>query len=193
MKKKENIVSQSQMVAIKNGISGELETAKVTISIQKDLPKYKDPFTILFQGVNKAMVRDMSPAASRLLLFCLSIVEYGNIIPMGIQQMADELGYSKRQCERGMDELIVFKIIIKQQHPTDKRMINYFVNPLQSWKGGVKDRKIRISETKIEQLDLFSSLSDENVHKSQFTLIGERYVDSKKSRNKKLEPSKDFE
>ncbi len=112
---------------------------------------------------------------------------------MGLSQMADELGYSKRQCERGMEELIKFKIILKQAHPTDKRMVNYFINPLQSWKGTVKDRKTRISETRTEQLDLFSSLPDDNAAKNQFSLIGEQYVDSKKSKSSKLKPSTDFD
>lgn len=189
-----NIISQSQMVAIQNSISGELEAAKVTISVQKDEPKYKNlDFTILFQIVSKVMVKEMSPIASRLLLFCLTIVDYGNSIPMGITQMADELLYSKRQCQRGMDELIYFKVIIKQQHPTDKRMVNYYLNPLQSWKGKVKERRNKIAETPINQLDLFSTLPDNHNSKKQFTLVGENYISSEKSKKSKLEPSTDFE
>ena len=95
--------------------------------MQKDEQKVNNlDFSILFLLVSKVMVKEMSPIASRLLLFCLTIVDYGNYIPMGITQMADELLYSKRQCQRGMDELIYFKVIIKQQHPTDKRMVNYY-------------------------------------------------------------------
>jgi len=191
---KKNIISQSQMVAIENSISGELEAAKVTMIIEKDQPKYRGiDFTILFQIVSKVIVKEMTPISSRLLLFCLTIVDYGNKIPMGINQMAEELLYSKRQCQRGMDELIKFKVIIKHQHPIDKRMVEYYLNPLQSWKGKVMERTKRIAETPINQLDLFGSLPGEHNARNQYSLIGDQYIDSKKSKSSKLKPSTDFD
>jgi hypothetical protein len=189
-----NIISQSQMMAMKNNISGELETAKVTMIVERDEPKYKGlDFTILFQIVSRVMVKEMTPISSRLLLFCLTIVDYGNKIPMGINQMAEELLYSKRQCQRGMDELINFKVIIKQQHPIDKRMVEYYLNPLQSWKGKVIERTKRIAETPINQLDLFATLPGEHDVRKQYTLMGDKYINETKSKKSKLEPSRDFE
>lgn len=182
------------MVAMKNNISGELETNKVTMIVERDQPKYRGiDFTILFQIVSKVIVKEMTPISSRLLLFCLTIVDYGNKIPMGINQMAEELLYSKRQCQRGMDELINFKVIIKQQHPIDKRMVEYYLNPLQSWKGKVIERTKRIAETPINQLDLFAALPGDHDVKKQYTLIGDKYTDETKSKKSKLKPSTDFE
>jgi transcription initiation factor IIE alpha subunit len=68
--------------------------------------------------------------------------------------MALELGYSLRQVERALIELEQMKVIIKSKHREDSRMVVYHINPYQSWKGDIADRKKRIAEHNPNQLKL---------------------------------------
>jgi hypothetical protein len=72
-------------------------------------------------------------------------------------------------------------------------MVEYYLNPLQSWKGKVIERTKRIAETPINQLDLFATLPGEHDVRKQYTLMGDKYINETKSKKSKLEPSRDFE
>jgi hypothetical protein len=49
-------------------------------------------------------------------------------------------------------------ILIKTPHPTDKRRIDYFLNPMASWRGKTlnRDKAINRFEKKKIQLDMFN-------------------------------------
>ena len=146
------------MVAIQNAISGELETAKVTMIVQRDTPKYKaEPFTILFQAATLVMSRHITPSTSKILICLVGVVEYGNVIGKSNKELAELTGYSLRQVERAMKELVGYNVLIASPHPIDKRITQYHLNALQSWKGNVKDRKKRLQQTDPNQLGLFAS------------------------------------
>lgn len=147
------------MIAVRNAVTNEMETAKVTMIVQRDKPKFKgEPFTMMFQAVNKAIARNITPATAKLLLYLCSDVSYGNIIEKGVPQMAKELGYSERQVHRAMKELEGLKIVLKSKHVQDGRMTIYYMNPTQSWKGTVKDRSKSIAVYDRNQLDIFGNL-----------------------------------
>jgi DNA-binding MarR family transcriptional regulator len=157
MAKKKIFIKREQMVAISNNITGEMDNAKVTVVVSRDVPKFKgEPFTLLFQASTRAISRDIKPATAKLLIHLCAIVEYGNLIPQGKKEMADELGYSVRQVERALNELEDMKVIIKSKHPQDSRMSMYHINPYQSWKGATKERAKKIAEYDKNQLQLFT-------------------------------------
>lgn len=143
------------MVAIQNAITGELETAKVSVYVTRDVPKYKDAFTILFQGVNRAMVKKMTPASRGVLLFLCTISQYGNVIDHSAAEIAEELGYGTRMIELALKELTELKVIIKAPNPSDKRKQLIVLNPYQSWKGKPAARTKAIADlTAINQTAL---------------------------------------
>jgi predicted transcriptional regulator len=152
---KKDFIKKEQMVAITDSITGEMDTAKITMIVQRDKPKYKEPFTILFQATTRAMSREISPAASKLLIHISSIVSYGNVVPSTRNEMAEEIGYSARQIDRALAELIKMQVIYVELHPEDRRSKVYYVNALQSWKGEIKDRKKKIATYNSNQLDMF--------------------------------------
>jgi len=157
--KKREIISKSEMVAIHDSITNEMTTAKVTVMVQKDRPKFKgEPFTLLFQEVNKAVSRNISPATAKLLLYICSEVNYANLIGKGVPQMAEELGYSERQVHRAMKELEDLKVVLKSKNVQDARITMYHLNPLQSWKGAVPERAKKIATYDPKQLDIFGQL-----------------------------------
>lgn len=147
------------MIAMKNAITGEFETAKVSVYVQKETPKFTgEKFTYLFQAAAVAIGRDITPSASKLLLVVCGIVEYGNEIKKSTAQLADLCKYSKRQVERALNELVDLRILTRSKHPVDGRMTQYYINPLMSWKGNVVDRKNYIKKfNDPDQLTLFES------------------------------------
>lgn len=163
--KTKQIVSKSEMMAIKNAITGEMETAKVTVTIAKDVPKYKgEPFTMLFQVVNLFLVKEMPPADCKVLLYLVSMVKYGNIIDRTIKEIAEDLGYKDSQwIQKSLKNLQEKKIILTSKHPQDKRRLVYMINPLHSWKGTVKDRVKTLSFYDTKQLSIFDKDSDNEV------------------------------
>ena len=158
MAKKKEVIKRSNMVAIQDAITGEMDTAKVTMIVQRDRPKYKEPFTILFQASTFAMGREISPSASKLLINLCGCVGYGNIITKGIDELAEHMRYSRRQIERAFKELVGYDVLFESKHPQDKRINVYHLNAHQSWKGDIKERKKRISAQphNPNQLDIFN-------------------------------------
>lgn len=157
---KKQIIRKSEMVAIRNEITNQLETSKVTMIVERDVPKYKnEPFTILFQASTFAVGRDITPSASKLLINLCGCVGYGNLIEKGINELAEHMKYSRRQIERAFKELVDLGVLITSKHPQDRRLNQYYINASQSWKGTVKERTQRISEQKNNpnQLNLFGS------------------------------------
>lgn len=154
--KKTEILSKSQMLSIQNSITGEMETAKVSVFVQRDIPKYKgEPFTILFQSINAVMVRKMKPVTCRLMLYLCCVSEYNNLIEMSMKTLAEDLNYNPRQVQRAMKELKEYNIINTLQNPKDKRLTLIMLNPRQSWKGAVKERAKAMQKLEmINQLQL---------------------------------------
>ncbi len=141
-------MSKSEMVLITDTISGAMSTAevKVSVHVQRDAPKLKgEPFTMLFQKLGVLTAKNIQPITAKLLLYLCSVVEYGNQVNKGPEQLGLELGFSRRQVERGLKELVDLKIVIKEKNPTDSRMVSIYLNPYQSWKGTVLDRKKKLA------------------------------------------------
>lgn len=133
-------ISKSQMVAIRNAVTDEIETAKVTVNIQRDPLRYKENFTVLFQAVNVAIAKNIKPVTAKLLLFLVSVMDYQNRLDWSVQELSKELGYTDRNVYTALNELEKFKIILRIENPKDKRRNLITINPLQSWKGKVKER-----------------------------------------------------
>ena len=161
-KVKKEVITKNEMISVRNAITNEMETAKLTMIVQRDTPKYKgEPFTMMFQAVNKAVARNVKPATAKLLLYLCSEVAYGNIVSKGIPEMAKDLGYSDRQVHRAMVELEELKVVIKSKNPSDNRLTMYHINPHHSWKGTVRDRSKQISIVPKNQLDIFGQLPEQ--------------------------------
>ena len=150
-------ITKSEMVAITNAVTGEIETAKVTIHIQKDKPKYKDKFTIFFQTAGLTLVREIKPITTHLLFYMNSVCQYGNIVDRTVLEMAEDIGYKKNQVLKGLKQLYELNIIIKIQHKDDARRNIIMINPAQSWKGKPIERAKALSKlTNSQQLSLFN-------------------------------------
>lgn len=139
-KVKKQIIARKELVALQDAVTGELQTAKVSIYVERDLPKYKESFTIMFQSATLAQVREIKPITAKLLMYLNCIAMYSNIIDRTQSEMAQELGYSVRQVKAGLKQLFDYKIVIKVNHPDGRRNLMQ-LNPYQSWKGKPLERK----------------------------------------------------
>lgn len=159
MAKKKIVLRKDEMVMISDNISGLMQSAKVSVIVAPDKPKYKgEPFTLLFQASTRAISRNIKPVTAKMLIHLCAIVDYQNFIPQGKKEMALELGYSIRQVERALLELEDMKVILKSKHPQDSRMISYHINPYQSWKGNPTERNKKIAEYNPNQLEMFNEV-----------------------------------
>jgi predicted transcriptional regulator len=156
MRKRNEIITKTEMVATVNAVTKELETRKVTMIVEKDVPKFKnEPFTIVFQAVNSLLVRDMPLADCKVLLYLISKVQYGNIIDRTIKEIAEDLGYKDIQwIQKSIKRLEDRNVILKSKHPYDKRRYVYMINPKHSWKGTVKDRNKTIGFFNPQQIEI---------------------------------------
>ena len=156
---KQPVISKQETMLISNAITGEMEAAnvKVNVYVERDVPKLKgEPFTMLFQKLGIVTAKKIRPVTAKLLLYLCASVDYGNVINKGPEQIAEELGYSRRNIERALKELEELKVIIKDKTAVDKRMNIIYLNPYQSWKGKVIDRRKQIaSYTDPAQLEMF--------------------------------------
>ncbi len=146
------IISKNEMLAIQNAVTGEIEMAKVSIHISREMPKFRDKFTVLFQAVNCAMVKDIKPITAKLLLYFCSVVQYGNLIDRNMDEICEDLGYKRAQVSIAVKDLLNMKIIIKVPNGNDKRRNLFMLNPHQSWKGKAVDRAKKIAEYNPQQL-----------------------------------------
>jgi DNA-binding MarR family transcriptional regulator len=98
----------------------------------------------LFQTAANVAATTLTPSANKILMYILSIAEFENFLSMDQKTLNENLGISLRAVEYGIKELIDNGIIIKVKHPSDKRRNDYFLNPMQAWKGKTLNKKIAI-------------------------------------------------
>lgn len=156
MAKKEFILEKHQLVSIENAVTGQMEGAKVSVFVKRDVPKYKEAFTMLFQDFSRDTIRDMKPVTTKLLMYLFTISQYDNLITQGIQEIADYLKYTRRNVERAMAELELLNVIKKEKNPNDKRENYIYLNPKAAWKGEHLKRKVVGQKFKDpNQIDMF--------------------------------------
>jgi predicted transcriptional regulator len=85
------------------------------------------------------------------LVYFLGLSRYENYLSIDIDTIAGDLSLSKRTVVRCLNILVEQNIIIKIEHPSDKRRHDYFINPLRAWKGNSNARNKKIKQ--LEKMD----------------------------------------
>lgn len=121
----------------------------------------------VFQTAAYLASTTLSPAASKIFLYFLSISEFENYVDVYHHEtISEEVNLSLRHTMRGLKELEENGIVIKTVNRHDKRKREYFLNPMSAWKGKTLNRKIALSKLNSEnndQLHLFGETYEENV------------------------------
>jgi DNA-binding MarR family transcriptional regulator len=163
-------------------VKGALELAGLNPD-EYDLALYKKnrikaaPNIQLFQTAAYLAATCLSPSANKILMYFLSISEFENYVGMDQKTLHEELNISMRSTERGINELVESGIIIKVKHLSDKRRNDYFINPMQAWKGKIMNRKIKLNEMNItspNQLHLFGEGYEDNLERESKEIKAKR-------------------
>lgn len=93
----------------------------------------------------------------RVLMYFFSLSQYENFISIDIKSIAENMNISKESVKRATKQLTDDNIILKIEHPSDKRRIDYFINPKAAWKGKTitRDKFLKKAKDTKVQLDMF--------------------------------------
>lgn len=108
----------------------------------------------VFQEVAILVSRGLSAKGCKVLLYFFGKQGYENYLGLDIETIMEELGLSKPTIVNALKELCDANVIIKLPHPSDKRRHDYFVNPIQAWKGSSIERQKRLTEFGKQQLTI---------------------------------------
>jgi len=142
-----------------------LDPSEYDLSLRKNTRISVAPNIQLFQTAAYLAATCLSPSANKLLMYFLSLSGFENFVGIDQRTLHEDLGISISSTERGIKELVDSGIIIKTKHMGDGRRNDYFINPMQAWKGKIKNRKDKLEILKAEdpdQLHLFGESIDEN-------------------------------
>jgi len=147
-----------------------LDMKDYNISLFKKTTVKAAPNIQLFQTAAYIAATCLTPSANKILMYFLSLAEFENFITMDQKSLNEELKISLRSAEYGIKELVDNGILIKIKHPSDKRRNDYFLNPMQAWKGKTLNRKIALAKMNQEssiQLQIFGeSFEDSQIRES---------------------------
>jgi len=149
----------------KNTLVNEgLDLEGYTFSLFKKGNVKAAPNIQLFQTAAYIAATSLTPSGNKVLMYLLSLSEFENFISIDQKTLNEELNISLSSAEKAIKELIDNGIIIKVKHPSDKRRNDYFLNPMQAWKGKTLNRKMSIAKFQKEnqfQLSLFGESVNE--------------------------------
>jgi predicted transcriptional regulator len=93
----------------------------------------------------------------RVLFYFISLTEFENFISIDVKTISEYLGIAERSVLRSTKKFVKDNIVMKIKHPSDKRRIDYFINPQAMWRGNStkRDKTIKSFENKKIQLNLF--------------------------------------
>jgi DNA-binding MarR family transcriptional regulator len=93
----------------------------------------------------------------RVLNYFIALSQFENFVSIDIKTISDALEISEPSVKRATKQLVIDNIILKIAHPSDKRRIDYFLNPMAMWKGKTIKRDKFLNKAKNDklQLDLF--------------------------------------
>lgn len=156
----------------KNTLVNEgLDLEGYTFSLFKKSSVKAAPNIQLFQTAAYIAATSLTPSGNKVLMYLLSLSEFENFISIDQKTLNEELNISLSSAEKAIKELIDNGIIIKVKHPSDKRRNDYFLNPMQAWKGKTLNRKISIAKFQKEnqyQLSLFGeSVNEGQIRESE--------------------------
>lgn len=135
----------------------------VTVRSEVKRPKL-EPNVQVFQKFAMVAAMELKPMANKILMLFFAISEYENYINMDVVTICETISASKNSVLEGLKDLERMNIIVKVQHPSDRRRHDYFLNPLAAWKGNSFTRLKAISTLQksigASQLELFPHLNN---------------------------------
>jgi DNA-binding MarR family transcriptional regulator len=168
---KEELVDNGKKRAlelIKNSLElAGLDPSDYDLSLRKKSNPKSAPNIQVFQTAAYLAATCLSPSAAKIFLYFLSMSEFENYVGVSHQDtIAEDTGIKKRTVVDALKELTDNGIIIKTANIQDKRLVDYWLNPMSAWKGKTLNRKIALQKIAFEnknQLHLFGETYEDNI------------------------------
>lgn len=147
------------------GAVPDASSVNVNINNKKRLPL--PPNVMVFQTFAFLAATELKPSTNKVLMLFFANSGYENVIGMDVRSIAEALDISQRTVTNATNELEEHNIIIKAQHPRDKRRFDYFLNPFASWKGNSESRRRMMQIIPDNQLSLFGQKTKDIVSREK--------------------------
>lgn len=131
----------------------DASSVNVNINNKKRIPL--PPNVMVFQTFAYLAATELKPSSNKVLMLFFANSGYENYVGMDVRTIAETLGITERTVTTATNELEKHNVILKTQHPSDKRRHDYFLNPFASWKGNSESRKKMMQIIPDNQLELF--------------------------------------
>lgn len=121
--------------------------------------KLPDSVFVLQSFAQKLSYRkDYSIITFRVLFHFLALSQFENFVSIDVKTISDNLEIGEASVKRATKQLFDDRIIVKIPHPSDKRRIDYFINPMAAWRGKSLKRDKFLEQNKNQlrlNLDMF--------------------------------------
>jgi hypothetical protein len=97
---------------------------------------------------------DYTQSTFRVLFYLISLSEYENFISIDVKTIAENMNMSPLSVKRATKQLSDDNVIKKIDHPSDKRRIDYFLNPMAMWRGKTLNRDKFLIKAKAKKIQL---------------------------------------
>jgi hypothetical protein len=132
---------------------------EVTTIYKGQRGKMPDSIFVIQNFANElAKRKSYSANTFRVLMHFFGLSQFENFISIDIKTISENLDISEASVKRATSQLKEDNIIIKFVHPTDKRRIDYFLNPHAAWRGNTlnRDKQLKKHKDNKMQLDMFT-------------------------------------
>lgn len=130
-------------------------TVESTLILKTKTGKMPDSVFILQHFCRLISARgDYHQTTFRVLFYLISLSEYENFISVDVKTIAENMGISTKSVTRATKQLAIDNVLIKTDHPSDKRRIDYFLNPMGMWKGKTLNRDKYLIKAKAKKIQL---------------------------------------
>ena len=90
----------------------------------------------------------------RVLFYFISLSQFENFVSIDVKTISENLGIPIISVKRATKKLTNDNVILKVPHPSDKRRIDYFLNPMAAWKGKSLNRDKALAKLKKSKVQL---------------------------------------
>ena len=97
---------------------------------------------------------DYTQSTFRVLFYLISLSEYKNFISIDVKTIAENMNMTPLSVKRATKQLSDDNVIKKIDHPSDKRRIDYFLNPMAMWRGKTLNRDKFLIKAKTQKIQL---------------------------------------
>jgi len=97
---------------------------------------------------------DYTQSTFRVLFYLISLSKYENFNSIDVKTIAENMNMTPLSVKRATKQLSDDNVIKKIDHPSDKRRIDYFLNPMAMWRGKTLNRDKFLIKAKTQKIQL---------------------------------------